>query len=138
MIMFRNAGGYAKPGLDALSREFDIAEEARDHHSALHDAELLMSICQTTMDLLLLLPPLDHSHIFTFHDILLHLNEKLPTLIWNVFNIARECSSHTDLEYKLYEFSKQRTALNHKQVSRIVRWYFKDRYLYCSKFVLMK
>ena len=102
--------------------------EGRDYHSALHDAELLMTICMKRVDLLLLL---DHS--MSFNDILLYLNEKMPTPIWEVFNLARECSSHTVLEYKLYEFSRQRTALNHKQVCKIAYWYFKDRYLYCSK-----
>ena len=47
--MFRNAG-YTKPELDALSREFNIAMEVRDYHSAIHDAELLMPICMGKMD----------------------------------------------------------------------------------------
>ena len=83
--MFRHAG-YAKPGLDALSREFNIAMEVRNYHSAIHDAKLLMTLCMEKTDLLLLL--LDHS--LSVHDILLHLNGKLPTPIWKVFNIARE------------------------------------------------
>ena len=63
MLVFRNAG-YVKPGLDALSQEFNIAMEVRDCHSALHDAELLMAVCKTRMDLIL---KLDHLHIFTFN-----------------------------------------------------------------------
>ena len=81
MLMFRNAG-HAKLGHDAVSQEFYIAMEVRDYHSALNDAELLMAICMKRMDLLLLL--LDHS--LSFNDILLHLNEKMPTSIWKVFN----------------------------------------------------
>ena len=125
MLMFRNAG-YAKTGLDALCQEFNIAMEVRDYHSALHDAEKLIAICMRRVDVLLLL---DHS--LSFNNILLHLNEKLPTPIWRVFNLARECSSRTELEYKLYEFRK--SALNHKQVCKIAYWYLKDRYLYLKK-----
>ena len=98
--------------------------EVRDYHSALHDAELLMDICMKKRDILLL----DHSQ--PFNDILLHLNEKLPITIWKIYNLARECSSHTELEYKLYEFSRQRTAINRKQVLKIAYFYFKHRYLY--------
>ena len=61
MLIFRNAG-YAKPGLDALCQEFNIAMEAIDYYPALHDAELLMALCKKGMDLLL---KLDHLHIFT-------------------------------------------------------------------------
>ena len=124
--MFQNAG-YARPGLDALSYKFNIEMKVGDYHSALHDAELLITICMKRVDLLL-----DH-HSLTFNDILLHLNNKLPTPIWRVFKLARECSSHNELEYKLYEFSKQRTSLNHNQVCKIAYWYFKDRYLYCKQ-----
>ena len=83
--------------------EFNIAMEVRDYHSALHNAELVMAICMEKMDLLLfLLPPPPPDHSLSFNDILLHLNEKLPTPIWRLFNLAREFLSHTELEYKLY------------------------------------
>ena len=83
MLMFQNAG-YARPGLDALSRKFNIVMRARKYHSALHDAELLLTICIKRVDLLLL-----DQHSLTFNDILLYLNEKLPIPIWRVFKLAR-------------------------------------------------
>ena len=113
MLMFRNVG-YAKPGLDALSQKFNIVMEVRGCHSALHDVEMLMAIYMKERGLLL-----DHSQ--SFNDILLHLNEKLTTTI---FNLARKCSSHTEPEYKLYELSRQRTPLNRKQVWKIAYFYF--------------
>ena len=130
--MFQNAG-YTKPGLDALSQEFNIAMEVGDCHSALHDAELLMAICKKRMDLLL---KLDHLHIFRFNGILLHIKEKLPTSIWTIFNLAREYSSCKELDSKLYDCSKERTALNRKQVCKIAYWYFKDRYFYCKQYIV--
>ena len=96
MLVFRNAG-YRKPGLDALSQEFNIVMEVRNCHSALHDAELLMAICTKRIDLLL---KLDHLHIFTFNGILLHIKEKLPTSIWTIFNLARVCSPCKERESK--------------------------------------
>ena len=83
MLMFQNRS-YVKPGLDALFQEFNIPMEVRDYHSALHNAELLMAICMQEMDILLLL-----DHLLSFNDILLDLNEKLPTQ--RIFNLAREC-----------------------------------------------
>ena len=128
-LMFRYAG-YTKPGLDALSQEFNIAMEVRDCHSVLHDAKLLIAICKKRMDLLL---KLDHLHTFRFYGILLHIKEKLPTSIWKIFNLARECSSCNELESKLYDCSKERTALNRKPVCKIAYCYFKDSYFYCKQ-----
>ena len=128
MQLFRNAG-YTKPGLDALCQEINSIKEARNHHSAIDDAEMLMAFCcKKRIDSLLSL-----DNLLTFNDTLLHLNEKLPISIWRIFNLSRKCTSYKELECKLYEFSKERTALNHKQVCKIAYWFFKDRYLYYSK-----
>ena len=67
-----------------------IMKEMRHRHSAIYDTEMLLNICQKGMDLL---PTPNHPYVFPFNDILLHLNEKLSTAIWVIFNLARECSS---------------------------------------------
>ena len=49
MQLFRYVG-YTKPGLDALCQELNIIKEARNHHYAIHDAEMLMASCKKGID----------------------------------------------------------------------------------------
>ena len=95
MQLFLSAG-YKKPGIDGLCHVFNITNETRKHHSAIYDAEILMSICKHRIDILL------SPHIMlTLNDILLRLKEKLPIPICKIFNLAMKCRSTNHTVYEL-------------------------------------
>ena len=108
------------PGLDALCEELKIE---RRRHSALDDAKILQTVCTMKLEL-------QNPCRYTFRDILSYLNAKLPIPIQSVYYLANKCTSHAELICTLYEYARPKTALNMKQVCKIVYFYFRDRSLH--------
>ena len=115
------AYGYQRPGLDALCAELNIK---RNSHSALEDAYILKTVCNRKPEMF------NHPRGYTFGDVTYHLSQKLPLPIRKVYSLATECTSYQELESILYEYVKEKSALNLRQVVKIAHWYFKDRYLH--------
>ena len=76
------------------------------------------------------IPKIPHFH--TFIDIVSYLNAKLPIPLRRVYGLANRCASHAELEDILYRYASPNTALNMKQVCKIVYFYFRDRPLHCK------
>ena len=112
--------GYNRPGLDALCNDLNMK---RNGHSALEDAENLMTICESKSEIF------NRQYGFTFEIILYHLDKKLPLPIQMVYNLAVGCSSHQLL---LYEYVKPKTELNLNKVCWVCTYYFIDRFIYCK------
>ena len=87
--------GYEKSSLNNLCHEFKIK---RDFHSALEDALILKRIlCDKKSELC------DHMYSYTFKDIGVWLNQKLPIPIKKIYDLERECSYPSDLRTLLYQ-----------------------------------
>ena len=114
--------GYRRPRLNAL-----CADRERRGHSALDNAKVLKTVCTMKSEEMLQNP-----YRYTFVDIISYLNAKLPIPPQRVYGLANRCASHAELEYILYGYVRQNTALNMKQVCKIAYFYFRDRSLHCK------
>ena len=106
MEAFRDSG-YQRPGLTTLS------STQRNTHSAVEDVRLLKDIVTTHSEI--------RYNLHTYEDILDHLNEKMPLTI---FEVRRAADSYQNLEQYLQKYMKEKTALNKKQLMKIVNRYF--------------
>ena len=110
MESFRNSG-YVRPGLDSLSSTHRVV------HTALEDVKLLQHIVTTHHDI--------RYKLYTYEDILTHLAVKMPLTIPEVQKEAQK-GSYEDLELLLEKNSREKTALNKRQLLKIVNRYYYD------------
>ena len=96
----------------------------RDVHSALGDVQLLKKVFYNQH--------IHREHIHTFEKVVFDLKQKLPVQIIKIYEWARKCHSHHDLEIMLVKFVKKKTALTSHQMFKIAFWYFKDRHVICK------
>ena len=113
--------GYQRPGLDSLCQQFGLM---RDVHSALGDVQLLKKVFYNQH--------IHREHIRTFEKVVFDLKQKLSVRIIKIYEWARKCHSHHDLEIMLVKFVKKKTALTSHQMFKIAFWYFKDRHVICK------
>ena len=107
--IFENEG-YRRPGLDTLCQGLDIQ---RNMHSALGDARILKEVFNKKLELL------DHPYGYTFMDVVVYFNGKLPISISKLYTWAIACCSYAELELSLIKYVKKNTALNINQVYKI-------------------
>jgi len=105
---FRESG-YQRPGLSTLSTS------QRNIHSAKEDIQLLRDIVTSHSTI--------QYKLFTYEDILNHINEKMPLTIFEVRKVAK---CYQDLEQYLQKYMKKKSALNKKQLMKIVNRYYYD------------
>ena len=110
MEAFRNSG-YNRPGLDSLSPTL------RDVHTAVEDVKLLKDIVTTHHDI--------RYKLYTYEDILTHLTIKMPLSIREVQLEARK-GDYEELKEFLKKYVKKKTALNERQLLKIVNRYYYD------------
>ena len=96
----------------------------RDCHSALADVQLLQRVFGNQH--------VHGQHMYTFERLMFDLKQKLPIPIMKVYEWARRCRSHQDLETMLIQFVKKKTALSSNQMLKIAFGYSKDRYIICK------
>ena len=120
--IFENEG-YRRPGLDTLCQGLDIQ---RNMHLGLVDPRILKEVFDKKLELL------DHPYGYTFIDLVVYLNGKVPISISKLYTWAIACCSYAELELILIKYVKKKTALNANQVYKIAYWYFADRYIFCK------
>ena len=118
MFTFKNAG-WVQPGLDALCKENNLS---RSGHSAVNDVYLLKTVFSKFPEL--------SSYRYSFLEILLFTNEKMPLSFQTIITMARESKSILELKAKLIQNSKRKSALNHMQAEKISTYFFERRMLF--------
>ena len=110
MEAFRDSG-YERPGLDSLSSTH------RTIHSAIQDVKLLRDIVTSHHDI--------RYKLHTYEDILEHLTTKMPLSVPEIqLEAQRRC--YEDFEQYLLKHAREKTALNKKQLMKIVNRYYYD------------
>lgn len=102
---FRESG-YRRPGLDSL------LSYQRNIHSAKEDVQLLRNIVTSHKNI--------RYKLFTYNEIFNHLCEKMPVTI---SDIRKQVKTKGNLEQYLRKYVKEKTALNRKQLWKIVNRY---------------
>ena len=104
------SNGYQRSGLSALSNV------ERINHSAIQDVELLSDIVKKYN--------IDLTKGYVLNDILQYMNKKMPVSIIELYRLAAESTSYSSLELVLRSYTSTKTALNEKQLYKIVYRYF--------------
>ena len=108
--------GYYKPGLETISR-------VTSQHNALEDTKVLLKVFTKQSPFSEILN--EYKKVYSLKDILHFVKTKLPVSITRIYKLVSSCRCHQELLTILNQYVQERTALNKKQVVKIVNYCYK-------------